>query len=98
MSERGASGSGIYSALPLRDLGRAEPVPFGFRMPRALLAVPGAGMGLEPTWPANGYGDPLPPITIDHVLFDRRLDLVRYEVAALAGTDHRPVFAVLVLP
>lgn len=165
MSERGASGSGIYSALPLRDLGRAEPVPFGFRMPRALLAVPGAGpvrlvdvhpyppsrgnvgiwgqaleslpgtgagapwvlagdfnatldqsqlrdllgrgyrdagavagMGLEPTWPANGYGDPLPPITIDHVLFDRRLDLVRYEVAALAGTDHRPVFAVLALP
>jgi endonuclease/exonuclease/phosphatase (EEP) superfamily protein YafD len=56
-----------------------------------------AGQGLEPTWPVNGLSD-LPPVTIDHVLLDRRLDLVDYSVWDLPGTDHRPIYALLALP
>jgi endonuclease/exonuclease/phosphatase family metal-dependent hydrolase len=55
------------------------------------------GQGLEPTWPV---GDGLfpPPVTIDHVLADRRIGIAGYEVADLPGSDHRTVFARLVLP
>lgn len=56
-----------------------------------------AGAGLEPTWPAEGRS--LPPfITIDHVLADRRLGIVDYEVEELPGSDHRPVLVELRLP
>lgn len=57
-----------------------------------------AGEGLEPTWPAEKWAGRLPGVTIDHVLADERLDVVDYEVEELPGTDHRPVFAELVLP
>lgn len=158
-----ASGTGIYSTLPLRQIGGAG--RFVFRMPRARAELPGggslriaavhpmvpsrsgigdwrgalaslpaagegspwllagdfnatldqaefrdlvergyrdaaavAGKGLEPTWP---YGDSryeLPPVTLDHILADRRLDVVSFAVEdALAGTDHRPVYAELAL-
>ena len=56
-----------------------------------------AGEGLEPTWPVSGFSEVL-PVTIDHVLLDRRLDVVDYAVQFLPGTDHRPIFAVLALP
>lgn len=56
-----------------------------------------AGEGLEPTWPVSGWSD-VPPVTIDHVLLDRRLDVVDYAVQFLPGTDHRPVYALLALP
>jgi len=55
-----------------------------------------AGEGLEPTFPRLGHL--IPPITIDHVLADRRLDVVEYSVGEMPGSDHRPVHAVLALP
>jgi endonuclease/exonuclease/phosphatase (EEP) superfamily protein YafD len=55
-----------------------------------------AGKGLEPTFPAEGHL--IPPVTIDHVLADRRLGIVSYSVAAIPDSDHRAVEAELVLP
>lgn len=55
-----------------------------------------AGMGLAPTWgPGAGRRGQL---TIDHVLADRRCAVLGASVHALPGTDHRAVFARLVLP
>jgi endonuclease/exonuclease/phosphatase family metal-dependent hydrolase len=54
------------------------------------------GRGLEPTWPV--FGSHLPPITIDHVLADRRLGIADYGVDDLPGSDHRAIHAELVLP
>jgi endonuclease/exonuclease/phosphatase (EEP) superfamily protein YafD len=55
-----------------------------------------AGAGLRPTWPA------LPrralPITIDHVLVDRRVRVERVRVERIPGSDHRAVIAELRLP
>jgi len=56
-----------------------------------------AGEGLEPTWPTGRWSD-LPGVTIDHVLLDPRLGLVDYSVEELPNTDHRPIYAELVLP
>lgn len=56
-----------------------------------------AGKGLEPTWPTGRWAD-LPGVTIDHILFDRHLDVVEYSVEALPNTDHHPVYALLALP
>jgi len=162
-TRRSASGAGLYSRLPMRKLGGAQ--PFFFRQPRAVLRMPSgreirvvdvhpyppgrgnvdiwsealeslpsagqgdpwiligdfnatldhsqlrdlldhgyrdagevAGEGLEPTWPAEDWASRLPAVTIDHVLADRRLGVVDYEVEALPGSDHRPVRAELVLP
>jgi endonuclease/exonuclease/phosphatase (EEP) superfamily protein YafD len=55
-----------------------------------------AGKGLEPTWPQERSLPPL--VTIDHVLADRRLDVVSYSVEPQPGSDHREVRAVLALP
>ena len=55
-----------------------------------------AGKGLEPTFPAGGHM--IPPVTIDHVLADRRLGIVSYSVEDLPGSDHRAVEAELALP
>lgn len=57
-----------------------------------------AGEGLVPTWPAEEWASRLPGVTIDHVLADRRLGVVDYEVEELPGSDHRPVRAELALP
>jgi endonuclease/exonuclease/phosphatase (EEP) superfamily protein YafD len=55
-----------------------------------------AGKGLEPTWPV---GQAMPPmIAIDHVLADRRLGISAYGVLDLPGSDHRSIYAQLVLP
>jgi endonuclease/exonuclease/phosphatase family metal-dependent hydrolase len=55
-----------------------------------------AGKGLEPTFPARGHL--IPPVTIDHVLADRRLGIVSYSVVDIPGSDHRAVEAELALP
>jgi len=55
------------------------------------------GKGLLPTWPYAAYGR-LPRITLDHVLVDRRVRIAAVRVTRLAGTDHRAVYADLVLP
>lgn len=70
---------------------------------RALLATgyvdaaDAAGAGLRGTWGPYD-GDPIPPVTIDHVLVDRRIAVRAVEVHPLARTDHRPVLATLTLP
>ncbi|MGV1050264.1 MAG: endonuclease/exonuclease/phosphatase family protein [Solirubrobacterales bacterium] len=55
-----------------------------------------AGKGLEPTFPREGHD--IPPITIDHVLADRRLGTVEYAVEELPGSDHQAVYGELALP
>jgi endonuclease/exonuclease/phosphatase (EEP) superfamily protein YafD len=54
-----------------------------------------AGDGLQPTFPRQGHL--IPPVTIDHVLADRRLGIVSYSVEDLPGSDHNAVHAELVL-
>jgi endonuclease/exonuclease/phosphatase family metal-dependent hydrolase len=56
-----------------------------------------AGKGLDATFPATGSVYP-PPITIDHILADRRWGIVEYEVESLPESDHHAVFAKLALP
>jgi endonuclease/exonuclease/phosphatase (EEP) superfamily protein YafD len=54
------------------------------------------GAGLHGTWPV---GRRLPPaVTIDHVLADRRCGVRAVSVHTIPGTDHRAVFAELILP
>jgi endonuclease/exonuclease/phosphatase (EEP) superfamily protein YafD len=55
-----------------------------------------AGAGLRPTWP--GLRRRALPITIDHVLVDRRVRVERVRVARIPGSDHRAVIARLRLP
>ncbi|WP_412541439.1 endonuclease/exonuclease/phosphatase family protein [Longispora sp. K20-0274] len=62
------------------------------------------GRGLTWTWPniphpaTTVLGVSLPPVTIDHVLVDERVEVRGYDVYDLPGTDHRPVLAELTLP
>jgi endonuclease/exonuclease/phosphatase (EEP) superfamily protein YafD len=53
------------------------------------------GHGLVPSWGVSMYG---PPLTIDHLLADRRCAIRRYEAYDLPGSDHQAVFAALQLP
>ncbi|MBB2914545.1 endonuclease/exonuclease/phosphatase (EEP) superfamily protein YafD [Streptosporangium becharense] len=55
------------------------------------------GLGLTATWPQEGW-EPVPGVTIDHVLADARMAVNTFGVHPLPGTDHRPVFAELGLP
>jgi endonuclease/exonuclease/phosphatase (EEP) superfamily protein YafD len=55
-----------------------------------------AGDGLEPTFPRAFHL--IPPVTIDHVLADRRLGVASYSVQEVPGSDHRAVTAELVMP
>ena len=48
------------------------------------------GEGLRPSWPV---GRLLPPVTIDHVLADRRCGIRGVAVHKLPGSDHRAVIA-----
>jgi endonuclease/exonuclease/phosphatase (EEP) superfamily protein YafD len=54
------------------------------------------GDGFVPTWPFDRTL--VPPVTIDHVLADRRIGVERYAVYRIPRSDHRAVFAELVLP
>jgi len=53
------------------------------------------GGGLRPSWPV---GRLLPPVTIDHVLADRRCGIRGVTVHKLPGSDHRAVIAELQIP
>ena len=55
------------------------------------------GAGLIGTW-GTYNGHPLPPVAIDHVLADRRVGVAAYHVYRVPGTDHRAVYAELILP
>ncbi len=58
-------------------------------------AADAVGSGLRPTWPV---GRLLPPVTIDHVLADRRAGVRRVAVRTLPGSDHRALIAELLIP
>ncbi|MEV4202337.1 endonuclease/exonuclease/phosphatase family protein [Micromonospora globbae] len=60
-------------------------------------AADATGQGLVGTWGPYD-GDPIPPVTIDHVLVDRRIAARAVDVLRLPGSDHRPVLATLTLP
>ncbi|MFC4589611.1 endonuclease/exonuclease/phosphatase family protein [Sphaerisporangium corydalis] len=60
-------------------------------------AADATGQGLSPTWPAKGWR-PIPGVTLDHVLADPRVAVRAYSTHLVPGTDHRPLFAHLVLP
>jgi len=54
------------------------------------------GAGLHGTWPE---GRKVPPaVVIDHVLADKRVGVRAVSVHTIPSTDHRAVFAELVLP
>jgi endonuclease/exonuclease/phosphatase (EEP) superfamily protein YafD len=53
------------------------------------------GAGLRGTWPSAPFP---PPVTIDHVLVDRRAAVVGYRVFDVPNSDHKAVLAELVLP
>ncbi|MEU3455788.1 endonuclease/exonuclease/phosphatase family protein [Micromonospora sp. NPDC006766] len=72
---------------PLRDL-----IATGY-----VDAADAAGAGLAGTWGPYD-GDRIPPVTIDHVLADRRIAVRSVAVYALPGSDHRAVLAELRLP
>jgi endonuclease/exonuclease/phosphatase (EEP) superfamily protein YafD len=58
-------------------------------------AADATGEGLTPTWP---YDKVFPRITIDHVLCGHGIGVTGYAVYPVPNTDHRAVFADLVLP
>lgn len=60
-------------------------------------AADASGEGLTGTWGPYD-GDLIPPVTIDHVLVDRRIAVRSVTVLTLPATDHRPVLATLTLP
>jgi endonuclease/exonuclease/phosphatase family metal-dependent hydrolase len=55
------------------------------------------GTGLIGTWGPYD-GDPIPPVTIDHVLVDRRIGVRDVQVHGLPRSDHRAVLASLIVP
>jgi endonuclease/exonuclease/phosphatase (EEP) superfamily protein YafD len=60
-------------------------------------AADAVGAGLVGTW-ATYNGHPLPPVTIDHVLADRRIGVRDVQVHRVPRSDHRAVLASLVVP
>lgn len=55
-----------------------------------------AGAGLTSTWPARGAFPP--PVTLDHVLVDKRCPVDRFDVFDVAGSAHRSVLATFTVP
>ena len=59
------------------------------------------GRGLAPTWPFRRQPLLLPVVpwvTLDHVLADRRIGIGDVGTRVVPGSDHRAVFAELLLP
>jgi endonuclease/exonuclease/phosphatase family metal-dependent hydrolase len=55
------------------------------------------GKGLVGTWGPYD-GSRVPPVTLDHILVDRRIGVRAVSVHGIPGSDHRAVFAQLTLP
>lgn len=53
------------------------------------------GAGLVPTWPSGVFG---PPVALDHVLVDARAGVTTFHVFKVPGSDHKAVYAELVVP
>jgi endonuclease/exonuclease/phosphatase (EEP) superfamily protein YafD len=71
---------------PLRDL-----IGKGYRD-----AADAAGAGLSRTWPEDNRF--VPPVTIDHVLADRRIGVGEVSVHHIPDSDHRAIIATLTVP
>lgn len=56
------------------------------------------GDGLIATWPTRDKPFRYLPVTLDHLLYDERLGARKFEAFDLPGTDHRAVYAQLVVP
>ncbi|MFC7534315.1 endonuclease/exonuclease/phosphatase family protein [Actinoplanes sp. GCM10030250] len=56
-----------------------------------------AGQGLIGTWGPYD-GDPIPPVTIDHVLVDERIGVRDVSVHGVNRSDHRALIASLTIP
>jgi endonuclease/exonuclease/phosphatase (EEP) superfamily protein YafD len=56
------------------------------------------GKGLVGTWGPYDGKPLVPPVTIDHVLVDRRMGVREVSVHRIPGSDHRAVLAELVVP
>ncbi|WP_206061667.1 endonuclease/exonuclease/phosphatase family protein [Nonomuraea basaltis] len=64
-------------------------------------AADATGSGLLTTWPSidrDFEGLRVPPVTLDHVLVDPRVAVRSFSAYQLPLTDHRAVFAELILP
>lgn len=55
------------------------------------------GKGLLGTW-GPYVGNPVPPVTLDHVLVDERIGVRDVSVHAVKGSDHRSVIATVTVP
>ncbi len=55
------------------------------------------GQGLIGTW-GPYHGQSIPPVTLDHVLVDKRIGVHEVRVRRVTGSDHRSVIATLTLP
>lgn len=56
------------------------------------------GRGLVPTFNALPWGEPVPPVTLDHVLVDEDTHVADLRVLPLPNSDHRMVVVDVVLP
>lgn len=52
-------------------------------------AADAVGAGLVPTFHGLPYGEPVPPVTLDHVLVPPGTQVLGVDVAPLPGSDHR---------
>jgi endonuclease/exonuclease/phosphatase (EEP) superfamily protein YafD len=60
-------------------------------------AADATGKGLLGTW-GPYHSEPILPVTLDHVLVDRRIGVRDLQVHAVSGSDHRSVLASLAVP
>jgi endonuclease/exonuclease/phosphatase family metal-dependent hydrolase len=72
---------------PVRDL-----ISRGYRD-----AADAVGKGLAGTWPYAG-AEPIPWVTIDHVLVDRRIGVRNVSVREIPRSDHRAILATIQVP
>lgn len=61
-------------------------------------AADARGAGLRPTFSGLGAGEPVPPVTLDHVLVDAAVGVEHVTTRAVPGSDHRMLIARLRLP
>jgi endonuclease/exonuclease/phosphatase (EEP) superfamily protein YafD len=61
-------------------------------------AADAVGKGLIGTWGWPYDSHPVPAVTLDHVLVDRRMGVRSVEVRSVVGSDHRSVIATLIDP
>jgi len=60
-------------------------------------AADATGKGWISTWGPYD-GKPIPPVTLDHVLVDKRIGVRETQVHGVPGSDHRAVVATVTLP